>query len=154
MSTVARRTRVVSARELSRRMARLLDEIESEESAFVIVRYGRPSAMLVPFEEVAGRPKLPRLADAGTFPAQDDEGGPDEGLDQIDLDDRQSRILLDMLHCDDLNWTPARIDGPPMAVLEAVACLELSGLAKRGAGSSMHLTRKGSRVARRLDSKA
>jgi prevent-host-death family protein len=57
---VPRKTRAVSTREAQRHLSQLLDEIDREESVVLIVRYGRPAAMLIPFEETAQSLSLPR----------------------------------------------------------------------------------------------
>ncbi|MGH2726963.1 MAG: type II toxin-antitoxin system Phd/YefM family antitoxin, partial [Actinomycetota bacterium] len=44
-------TRNASARELARRTSALLDEIDEKGTAIVIVRFGRPAALLVPLEQ-------------------------------------------------------------------------------------------------------
>ena len=46
----AMKTRTVSSRELSRRTAELLNEIDDEGHGIVIVRFGRAAALLVPLE--------------------------------------------------------------------------------------------------------
>jgi antitoxin (DNA-binding transcriptional repressor) of toxin-antitoxin stability system len=137
MRTPAKKTRNVSARDLSRRTSRLLDEIEADGSALVVIRYGRPAAVLVPFEDVAARPQLPRISElAGEitlWPISEEE------VADIELDPQQRAILLGVSGCTLLHWTPSQID---MQVSE------------RGPGASWELTRKGERVVARLDSEA
>ena len=151
MSTVARRTRVVSARELSRRMASLLDEMESDEVALIVMRYGRPSAMLVPFEENGGAPKLPRLADLGEFELARDV---DEQAGDVRLEPIQERILVDMAHCTDRFWRIDRMshEKDRGAVWVALTRLELDGFIEREWHGGIQITRKGSRLVRRLNS--
>ena len=154
MSRVARRTRAVSARELSRRMASLLDEMESDEVALVVMRYGRPSAMLVPFEEVGGAPTLPRISDvSGQIPIE--ETVRDDDLGDVQLSSDQEWILLDIARCADLTWSMDRLYGDRSkapGLLAALTRLELAGLVERDWDGIRH-TRKGSRLVRRLDSK-
>jgi antitoxin (DNA-binding transcriptional repressor) of toxin-antitoxin stability system len=146
-------TRNVSSRELSRRTSHLLDEIESHGSALVVIRYGRPSAVLVPFEDVAARPVLPRLSDLGgeltLWPLSDDN---DEDLDDIELDEHQRRVLVEVDRCTLLHWTPSQSDLQAGELAIALAGLEISGLLERGPGASWRLTRRGERVVRGLDS--
>ena len=153
MSTPVRKTRAVSARELSRRMASLLDEMESDEVALIVMRYGRPSAILVPFEEVGGAQKMPRLSDvAGTVEENEHNRG-DDPLD-VPLDPDQEWVLLDIAHCPHLNWSMNRVYDDlsrKTARLVAFSRLELAGLVERDL-SDIRLTCKGRRLARRLDS--
>jgi antitoxin (DNA-binding transcriptional repressor) of toxin-antitoxin stability system len=154
MSTVARKTRVVSARELSRRMATLLDEMESEEVALIVMRYGRPSAMFVPFEETGRAPKLPRISEVTQLSIEEDVS--DDGLGDVHLSPDQEWILRDIAHCLDLSWSLDRLyddRSKASARLAAVTRLEIAGLVERG-GGGVRLTRKGSRLARKLDSTA
>ncbi len=152
MSKVARKTRVVSARELSRRMSVLLDEMAAEEMALIVLRYGRPTALFVPFEENAVAPTMPRVADIDGLTAPE----PEEDLDDVVLDPIHERILLDMLGCTDLAWRIGRMEHekPIHAVHAALTRLELADLIEGRFAGSFELTRKGSRVARRLDSTA
>ena len=149
METGVRKTRAVSARELSRRMASLLDEVEAESSALVVVRYGRPAAMLVPFRETVERPQLPRITEIGSSPAMEDR---DEDDDQIELNDDNRTVVLGVARCPYRHWTPSQADLPVSRLAVALSRLELVGLIERGGGPSWHLTARGERLARKLDS--
>jgi antitoxin (DNA-binding transcriptional repressor) of toxin-antitoxin stability system len=152
MSHVARKTRVVSTRELSRRMSSLLDEMEAEELALIVLRYGRPAAMFVPFEENAMTTKMPRVADLQGLAASEE----DEPIDDVVLDPIQREILLDMQRCTALTWRIGRVERlrPMSALLIALSRLELDGLVELHAHGGRSLTRKGRRVAAGLDSNA
>lgn len=152
MSRVARKTRAVSARELSRRMASLLDEMESEEMALIVVRYGRPAAMFVPFEESGDAIKLPRISELDRANEGLEEIGADEA--DVDLDPDQRYVLLDIERCDEASWHIDRLyrdRSQAGSLLAALTRLELEDLVERRfAGAA--LTRKGRRVAARLHS--
>jgi antitoxin (DNA-binding transcriptional repressor) of toxin-antitoxin stability system len=155
MAKVARSTRAVSARELSRRMAKLLDEIEADGSALVVVRYGRPSAMVVPFEESADVLKLPRLGDVaagvGTDrPVEDDPQAEEDALARVRQSELLPRLLRDIADPQDGRWTPQDSDTPPLELNLALGGLELDGLIERGPGAIRLLTRRGERVLARL----
>ena len=152
MERAARATRNVSARELSRRLSNLLDEVESDGTALVVIRYGRPAAILVPFQEVAERPKLPRIADLGKGPSPSSDVEVEE-IDESELDDAQRRVVLDVSRCTSLHWTPGQADLPVRELLPALSRLETCGILERGPGAARRLTSKGERLARRLDSK-
>jgi len=149
VETGVRKTRAVSARELSRRMASLLDEVESESSALVVVRYGRPAAMLVPFRETVERPQLPRIAEIGSSPAIKEGNEVDE---QIELNDDNRTVVLGVARCPYLHWKPSQTELPASRLAVALSRLELMGLIERGVGASWHLTASGERLARKLDS--
>ncbi len=147
-----RKTRAVSTREAQRHLSQLLDEIDREESAVLIVRYGRPAAMLVPFEETGQVVKLPRISEIGLSSGEVVETDAD---DDVDLDADQTCVLLDMAHCTDVKWTLDRLyrdRSRANHLLVAVSRLELSGLVEREWHGGFNMSRKGRRVARRLDS--
>jgi antitoxin (DNA-binding transcriptional repressor) of toxin-antitoxin stability system len=144
-----RTTRVVSARELSRRMSSLLDEVESESAALVVIRYGRPAAMLVPFREAAERPQLPRITDIVSPPSME---FPDEDDEQLELGDDQRIVMLGLAHCAYLHWTPSQADLSASRLAVALGLLENKRLIERKLGGSWHLTPRGERLARKLDS--
>jgi antitoxin (DNA-binding transcriptional repressor) of toxin-antitoxin stability system len=149
---VAGKTRVVSARELSRRMSSILDEVESEGSALVVIRYGRPAAMLIPFRESAERPQLPRIADIGaTSEVLETES---EQLVLAELGDDHRCILLGIARCRYLHWTPGQSDLPASRLAIALSSLEIRRVIARGSGGSWTLTPVGERLARRLDSES
>ncbi|MFY9586026.1 MAG: hypothetical protein WAT66_01080, partial [Actinomycetota bacterium] len=62
-------------------MSQLLDEIDREESSVLIVRYGRPAAMLVPFEESAQALTLPRISDLTLSSSDGEESDVDDVRD-------------------------------------------------------------------------
>jgi antitoxin (DNA-binding transcriptional repressor) of toxin-antitoxin stability system len=142
----------VSSRDLSRHTSRLLDEIEAAGSALVVIRYGRPTAVLVPFEDVAARPQLPRISELGgeitLWPIPEDE------LDDVELSEHQRAILVGVARCTLLYWTPSQIDMQVRDRAVALGKLEVAGLLQRGPGASWELTRKGELIAARLDSEA
>jgi antitoxin (DNA-binding transcriptional repressor) of toxin-antitoxin stability system len=150
VSRTVRTTRVVSARELSRRMASILDQVESERSALVVIRYGRPAAMLIPFRESAERPQLPRIADIGT--ASEVLETESEQLGLAELGDDHRSIMRGISRCPHLHWTPGQSDLPASRLAIALGSLEIRGVIERGRGGSWSLTPSGERLARRLDS--
>ena len=131
-------------------MASLLDEVESDNSALVVVRYGRPAAMLVPFRETVERPQLPRIAEIGTLPAIEDS----DDEERLELDDDQRTVVLGVARCAYLHWTPSQAGLPASRLAVALSRLELARLIERGVGASWHLTARGERLARKLDSEA
>jgi antitoxin (DNA-binding transcriptional repressor) of toxin-antitoxin stability system len=153
VANVARKTLAVSARELSRRMSRILDDIQSEGTARIVIRYGRPSAALIPFDEMQGAPRLPRYVDVlkGSLETVDDFD--EASLDGLELTDSARSILLDIRDCTDLCWTPSRMTATMNVTEIAVAFseLELGGLGERD-GWAWSLTRKGEALTARLHS--
>ena len=151
MGRAAKATRNVTSRELSRRTSDLLDEIESNGSALVVIRYGRPCAVVVPFEDVSARPTLPRLSDLGgelsAWPK------PSEDTD-VELDEDQIGLVREIATCALLHWTPSQSDLPARRLIMALSNLEISGIVERGPGASRRLTARGERIASGLDSEA
>src|SRR5437762_4134695 len=129
VSEPGRRTRNVTVRDLSRNTRRLLDELEETDTSFVVLRYGRPAAIISTIPE-------------GSL---DERSGPD---DLAELTAVQRMVLAAM--CDGV---PAEVvaDRLPIAVTEAlvaIAELELAGLVARDFGS-YRVTRSGAAAARR-----
>lgn len=140
----------MSTREAQRHLSQLLDEIDREESAVLIVRYGRPAAMLIPFEETGQAIKLPRISELSMGSNED----PAELEENIDLDADQQHVLLDIARCADVGWRMDRLyqdRSRPGALLAALTRLELARLVECRFGGAI-LTRKGRGVAARLDS--
>ena len=147
-----RKTRAVSTREAQRHLSRLLDEIDREESAVLIVRYGRPAAMLMPFEETSQAWTLPRISETALWSDETDEA---EVFDDVDLDADQAYVLTDMAQCTDVNWHLDRLyrdRSRANQLLVAVSRLELDGLVEREWHGGFTMTRKGRRLAQKLDS--
>ncbi|MFY9586328.1 MAG: hypothetical protein WAT66_02610, partial [Actinomycetota bacterium] len=82
--------------------------------------------------------------------------GEESDADDVrDLDADQKEVLLDIAGCTDANWTLNRLyrdRSRANSLLVAVSRLELQGLVEREWHGAFHLTRKGRRVARSLDS--
>jgi hypothetical protein len=106
--------------------------------------------MLVPSEETAQAMNLPRLSDLSISCSVEDE----LDVDDVELDPMQERVLRDMAECTSRFWRVDRLarEGPLPPVLAAVTRLELAGLVDREWHGGLNLSRKGRRVARRLDS--
>ena len=151
MSTVAGKTRVVSARALSRQWSSLLDEIEREGSALIVVRYGRPSAVVLPFEETRRALKLPRISDLEGL-SFIGEPEVDVGLEDFALDEPQISIILGIAHCPYLNWTASQARLPAPVTAMSLTRLEHGGLIERSSGAAWRLTRAGTQIAVKLDS--
>ena len=160
MRDLPRETRVVSMRDLSRRTASLLDQIEHQGSALVVVRYGRPAAVVVPFLEGAGVPKLPRVADfLGECAMGNGHRGEqrDEELEGIELDENAVAVLKEIVDTPAGSWSLN--DAAPRwgvtAVRRAIGKLDIECLVEPGAGSIYRASALGERyVERLLDSEA
>jgi len=135
-------------------MADLLDEIERHGSALVVLRYGRPSAMLVPFAENGQAPKLPRLVDLtlGEATSSSDDDLSDEEIAELGLADVHRRVLLSIATCTALLWKPSQCPMPARESLRTLGRLDILGLIDHGPGASYHLTTRGEAVVRRLNS--
>ena len=136
----AAQTRSVSARELSRRMADLIDEIETEGLALVILRYGRPAALLVPIEPNVRR--APRRTSIETIETAQHE----EEIDLSELDDDQRRLLLAMLACAPERYSPDTWVGPIDSFSRAFVRLEMARFVEKNV-AGRYLTEKGERAA-------
>ena len=135
----AARTRAVSARELSRRMADLIDEMETEGHALVVLRYGRPAALLVPIEPDVRR--APRRVSIEEIESAPDE----EAIDLSQLRDDERRLLLAMAECHPDRYSPDQWVGPISAFSIAFTRLEMKRLVINKHGR--WLTEQGERVA-------
>ena len=82
--------RRISSRYLGRNVAQLLDEVERDGNSVLIIRYGRPSALLSPVgDDIAVRGPIP---------------GPEEYAEEIaDLTDLERRLLMTLV---DGEWHP------------------------------------------------
>jgi antitoxin (DNA-binding transcriptional repressor) of toxin-antitoxin stability system len=128
--------RRISSRYLGRNVAELLDEVERDGNSVIIIRYGRPSAMLSPVgDDIAVRPPIP---------------APEEYAEEIaDLTDVERRLLLTLV---DGEWHPDPIHNV-CEVTEGVLALtklEMKQFVSRGPVGGYTITRLGARVARAL----
>src|SRR3990170_4375405 len=89
-SQISGPVRRISSRYLGRNVAELLDEVERDGNTVLIIRFGRPSAMLSPVgDDIAVRGPVP---------------GPEEYAEEIaDLTDVERRLLLTLV---DGEWNP------------------------------------------------
>lgn len=128
--------RRISSRYLGRNVAELLDEVERDGNSVLIIRYGRPSAMLSPVgDDIAVRGPIP---------------GPEEYAEEIaDLTDVERRLLLRLadgeMHADPVHNVCEGTEG-----LLALTELEMKRLVTRGPVGGYTITRLGARVARAL----
>ena len=128
--------RRISSRYLGRNIAELLDEVERDGNSVLIIRYGRPSALLSPVgDDIAVRGPIP---------------GPEEYVEEIaDLRAVERRLLLTLtdgeMHADPIHNVCELTEG-----LLALANLEMKQLATRGPVGGYTITRLGARVARAL----
>jgi antitoxin (DNA-binding transcriptional repressor) of toxin-antitoxin stability system len=128
--------RRISSRHLGRNIEAVLDEVEREGCSVLIIRYGRPSALLSPVgDDIAVR---------GPIPA------PDEYAEEIaDLTDIERRLLLTLVdgecHADPAHNVCEAVEG-----LKALTKLEIKHFAARGPVGGYTITRLGARVARAL----
>jgi antitoxin (DNA-binding transcriptional repressor) of toxin-antitoxin stability system len=136
----AAKTRAVSARELCRRMADLLDEIESDGSGLVVLRYGRPTALLVPLE-----PKVRRAPRKVSI-----EEWEEEPFEMPELDEGSRRLLLEMARCAPEPYDPDDWGSGALEFARLFVRLELNGLAEKSVGGGRWLTERGQLVAAKL----
>jgi len=135
-SRISGPVRRISSRYLGRNVAQLLDEVERDGNSVLVIRYGRPSAMLCPVGDEIAAPKP--------------NPGPDEYADEIaDLTDVERKLLLALsdgeCHLDPVHNVCGVTEG-----LSALAKLELKHLLTRGMVGGYSITRLGARVARAL----
>jgi antitoxin (DNA-binding transcriptional repressor) of toxin-antitoxin stability system len=135
----AAKTRSVSARELSRSMADLMDEMETEGFGLVVLRYGRPAALMVPIEPNVRR--APRRVSIEKVAADAIE----ETVDVSALGDDERRLLLAMADRLPERYSPDSWVGPIAAFSIAFTNLEFEGMSVRDGGH--WLTEKGERAA-------
>lgn len=143
--SVFRPQRAVSARELSRRMAHILDEIHESGTAVSIVRYGRIVAVLAPCD---GERVGPARAWTAPYPPPTPDA-----IDDPELDDVDRQLLRAILA------SPTREhhvnDGLPGREFRdgciATSRLELMHLVER-VGNRVRLTKRGLLLASRLAS--
>jgi hypothetical protein len=135
-SDISGRVRRISSRHLGRNVAAILDEVEREGCSVLIIRYGRPSAMLSAVGDgIAVRRPQP---------------GHEEYAEEIaGLTEVESKLLLVLgdgeLHLDPLHNFCGVAEGVP-----ALTKLELKQFATRGPVGGYTITRLGARVARAL----
>ena len=149
-------TRGVTARELGRHAAALLDELERTGKGVVISRYGRAVAYLGPlpedyvpgsFDRIFVLPRTHAMASLVPEEVVDDEV-PDEILDE--LDERKREMLKILRDSDEEWWGPIHTDD--LRLVGACAGLEMLGLAERGLGAGRwKLTPRGVRAVAMLD---
>ena len=149
----ARHTRIVSSRALARSTAALLDEIQSDGVALVIVRYDRPAALVIPYHEGVETPLLPRIAEIAASsrhePSERSEAD-DAALDALDLNETTLTVFREIAAPGERHWRLGDSDLPVRQQSIAASSLELDGLVERGAGSIYRLTLLGERLAERL----
>ena len=136
----AAKTRAVSTRELCRRMADLLDEIESDGSGLVVLRYGRPTALLVPLE-----PKVRRAPRKVSIEERDEEP-----FEMPELEERHKRLLREMARCAPEPYDPDDWAGEALELARTFVRLEMAGLAESAVGGHRWLTERGELVAAKL----
>lgn len=170
LNSVARtcpETIVVSARELCRKGAVVLDALQREGCAILVTRYGRAAALLTPVEGRGGTARLPRpfrrLKDLEPDAGADAEGAGDcagqDGGGQPDGDAREIAAQLEPLAREALlaladrritSWVPAVHDESRWSKrARAVTELEKRELMRFGP-SGFTITRLGTRVAAAL----
>lgn len=135
----AAKTRPVSARELSRRMAQLLDEMEREGNGLVVLRYGRPCALIVPVEPKARR--APRRVAI--------EEREDAPFEMPELDENQRLLLTAMAAGAPDPYHPDEWRGQVSDFATASVRLEIAGLVEQGSGG-LWLTPEGELAAAKL----
>ena len=135
----AGRTRTVSSRELSRRTSDLLNEIDDEGHALVIVRFGRAAALLVPLE------RSPRSIRSVAIERHED--GPTE---MPQLDDEERELLRRIAACHPEAHRTATWIGDIVRFCRTVGRLELAGLIENRGGVRQRLTSAGERVAAKI----
>ena len=135
-SQISGPVRRISSRYLGRNVAELLDEVERDGNSVLVIRYGRPSAMLSPVgDELAVRRPIP---------------APEEYAEEIaGLTEVERKLLLTL---GDGEWHPDPVHNVCEVTegLLALSKLELKHLAARGVVGGYTITRLGARVARAL----
>ena len=127
-------TRNVTARDLSRRISQLLNEIEETGTALVVLRYGQPAAMLVPLE-----PKPTRTRRRVAIEQREEKPFEMPELEPADRD-----MLAALAKCAPEPFRPNEVSTATTCVR-----LELNGLAESD-GGNYWLTADGERVAAKL----
>jgi hypothetical protein len=137
--------RAVSARELSRRMSQLLDEMHEQRLALLVLRYGRPEGLFIPIND---ENSYRLVAEA----VKRSEAPPDIDGHLAKLDEKQRRVLADIAKEAPALWriNDASYEWPFSETLVAVGRLELAGLIERLFGN-FRTTSKGETVAAALD---
>ena len=133
-----RHHKVVTARELARRTAALLDEVQSEGAPVLVTRNGLPAATIHPIDDAPLRPFFVRGADSGDTDEVD--------VGEQSLDDIAQDVLLGVrrrLAFDDIVATSGRSASD---VTMALARLEIGRLISKQLGGYV-LTIRGKRVA-------
>lgn len=161
-------TIVVSARELCRKAAVVLNALEREGCAILVTRYGRAAALLTPIEGSGGTAKLPRpfrrLQDLDPSPGANGEGtgeGTGESAEGQPVDDTleiagqleplEREALRALIERRLASWVPAVPDEHRWS-MRAGALLELEarGLIQGAFPAGHAITRQGARVAAAL----
>lgn len=145
---VARMQRV-SATELSRRMSAFLDEIDSENTSFLVVRYGRPAAVILPFTG-EGRLRRPDRGSDSRARATIDAAEVSEALDQ--LDNLQRRMLVDLVR-DRASWRSGNYTRDGAVLARALGGMGLWGLTEK-IGVGTFPTPLGIKVAEEITARA
>lgn len=131
-------TRNVTARDLSRRIGQLLNELEETGVPFVVLRYGRPAALVVPLESKRLAPRRVTV-----------EEREDESFAMPELDEDQRLLLTAIAAGAPDPYHPDEWRGPVADFSVASVRLEIAGLVEHGSGG-LWLTRKGERAAAHL----
>jgi len=142
--SVFRPQRAVSTRELTRRMAHVLDEIEETGLAVTVVRYGRAVAVLAPLEgERVGR--------ASTWTPSQPPFIEESESEDVELTETQEELIHAISAEPSREWSAnSPLLGRTVSErMIAASRLELDGLAER-VGGRLRLTRKGERLAQTL----
>lgn len=131
----------ISARQLARKMSRILDDMHRTGHAVAVVRYGRIEAVLAPLEDG------PKVGLAGSWSAGLAPREEEIDLASINLEGFEGEMFDMIANSSSGLWslnTP--IQGRTIGEISA-ACmrLELEGLTERF-GASRQLSRKGKRV--------
>ncbi|MEX2554550.1 MAG: type II toxin-antitoxin system Phd/YefM family antitoxin [Actinomycetota bacterium] len=133
-------TRNVTARDLSRRIAQLLNEIENDGHGLVVLRHGQPAALLVPLEPKGHR--APRKVSI--------EEREEEPFEMPELDEGSRRLLLEMARCAPEPYDPDDWGSGALEFARLFVRLELNGLAEKSVGGGRWLTESGQLVAAKL----
>jgi antitoxin (DNA-binding transcriptional repressor) of toxin-antitoxin stability system len=121
--------RAVSVRELQRSAAHLVNEVELEDAAFVLCRYGRMVALLCPIPdrtvlEFSGPERPPPDLEPTTDHAETRE-------EWAELSDEQRIVLHHAAGVHPSNLHLSTVPLPPSPIAVAVGSLEIAGLMER-----------------------
>lgn len=150
--------RRVTARDLCRRGADLLDEVELEGHRLMVTRNGRPVAIVGPVADNPGARRLARFSrrrgppPTQAPPSANDPADTDE-LAELELDALDREILLEIAGKGSQRWMPNPQSSDDRKRLYPVLLrLEMEGLALKVFGG-YRITTRGARLACRLPGK-